>query len=68
MSDLDCIYPSYDEPNKEEFWVKIQNMVPMGKRVDGVEGSDALHKAAAKASDVQRFVLIDGDNMPIPNF
>ena len=31
MSDLDCIYPGYDEPKKEEFWVKIQNMVPMGE-------------------------------------
>ena len=51
MSDLDCIYPSYDESKKEEFWVKIQNMVPWAKRVDGVEGSDAPHKAAAKASD-----------------
>ena len=68
MSDLDCIYPSYDESKKEEFWVKIQNMVPWAKRVDGVEGSDAPHKAAAKASDIQRFVLIDGDNMPIRIF
>ena len=28
VADLDCIYPSYDESKKEEFWVKIQNMVP----------------------------------------
>ena len=68
VADLDCIYLSYDEPKKEEFWAKIQNMVPWAKRVDGVHGSDAAHKAAANASDTERFVLIDGDNMPYPEF
>jgi len=36
--------------------------------VDGVKGSDAAHKAAADASDTDRFVLIDGDNIPDPEF
>ena len=64
VADLDCIYLSYDEPQKEEFWLKIKNMVPWAKRVDGVKGSDAAHKAAGVASDTERFILIDGDNMP----
>ena len=68
VADLDCIYLSYDEPQKEEFWVKIQNIVPWAKRVDGVQGSDAAHKAAAEASDTERFILIDGDNLPYPEF
>ena len=68
VADLDCIYLTYDEPKKEEFWIKIQNMVPWAKRVDGVKGSDAAHKAAADASDTDRFVLIDGDNLPDPEF
>lgn len=68
IADLDCIYLSYDEPKKEEFWIQIQNMVPWAKRVDGVKGSDAAHKAAAAASDTDRFVLIDGDNIPDPEF
>ena len=68
VADLDCVYLSYDEPRKEEFWVKIQNMVPWAKRVDSVQGSDAAHKAAAAASDTERFILIDGDNMPYPAF
>lgn len=68
VADLDVIYLSYDEPQKEEFWVKIRNMVPWAKRVDGVHGSDAAHKAAAAASDTERFILIDGDNMPDPKF
>jgi hypothetical protein len=68
VADLDCIYLSYDEPQKEEFWLKIKNMVPWAKRVDGVKGSDAAHKAAAEASDTERFILIDGDNMPEEKF
>jgi hypothetical protein len=68
VADLDCIYLSYDEPQKEEFWVKVKNMVPWAKRVDGVKGSDAAHKAAAEASDTDRFILIDGDNLPDPAF
>jgi hypothetical protein len=43
-------------------------MVPWAKRVDGVKGSDAAHKAAADASDTDRFILIDGDNVPDPDF
>jgi hypothetical protein len=68
IADLDCIYLSYDEPEKEEFWVKIRNMVPWAKRIDGVKGSDAAHKAAAAASETERFVLIDGDNLPDEKF
>jgi hypothetical protein len=68
IADLDCIYLSYDEANREEHWVKIKNMVPWAQRVDGVKGSDAAHKAAAELSNTERFVLIDGDNLPNPVF
>jgi hypothetical protein len=68
IADLDCIYLSYDEPEREEFWVKIKNMIPWAKRVGGVKGSDAAHKAAAAASDTERFILIDGDNLPDEKF
>jgi len=68
VADLDCIYLSYDEPQREEFWVRIRNMIPWARRVDGVKGSDAAHKAAAEASDTERFILIDGDNLPDERF
>ena len=68
IADLDCIYLTYDEPQREEFWVRIKNMIPWARRVDGVQGSDAAHKAAAEASTTERFVLIDGDNMPDESF
>jgi len=68
IADLDCIYLTYDEPEREEFWVKIRNMIPWAQRVDGVKGSDAAHKAAADASTTERFILIDGDNLPDEQF
>ena len=68
VADLSIIYLSYDEPQKEEFWLKIKNMVPWAVRVDGVKGSDAAHKAAGEASTTERFILIDGDNMPDEDF
>jgi hypothetical protein len=68
IADLDCIFLTYDEPKKEEFWINLHNVCPWAKRVDGVKGSDAAHKAAAAASDTDRFVLIDGDNIPESGF
>ena len=68
VAELDCVYLSYDEPNKEENWAQIKNMVPWANRVDGIKGSDAAHKAAADAAITDRFILIDGDNIPDDNF
>ena len=68
IADLDCIYLTYDEPQKEEFWVKIRNMIPWAKRVDGVKGSDACHKAAAKLAETDRFITIDADNIVREDF
>lgn len=64
IADLDVVFLTYDEANKEDSWIDIQNMIPWAVRVDGVKGSDAAHKAAAAASATDRFILIDGDNVP----
>ena len=68
VADCSVIFLSYDEPAKEEFWLRIKNMCPWAVRVDGVKGSDAAHKAAGEASDTPRFFLIDGDNLPEESF
>lgn len=68
VADLDVIFLTYDEPKKDEYWIKLKNMVPWAQRVDGVTGSDAAHKAAAGASSTDRFVVVDGDNIPDPEF
>ena len=68
VSELDCVFLSYDEPNADENWAYLRSIAPWAKRVHGVEGSDAAHKAAAAASNTERFILIDGDNYPDPEF
>jgi hypothetical protein len=60
--DYDIIYLSYDEPNAEENYADLCSKVPWAKRVHGVEGSDAAHKACAELSETERFITIDGDN------
>ena len=63
VSDLDFVYISYEEPNKEENWADLVNKVPWAKRVDGVEGFDSAHKAAAEVAETQFFISVDGDNV-----
>jgi len=63
VSDLDFVYISYAEPNKEENWADLKNKVPHAKRVDGVKGFDSAHKAAADMAETQFFISVDGDNI-----
>jgi len=60
--DLETFYISYDEPNREENWARISLMLPHAKRMHGVKGFEAAHKACANASTTDRFMTIDGDN------
>ncbi len=63
ISDLDFVYISYMEPNKEENWADLKNKVPWAKRVDGVKGFDSAHKAAADLAETDFFISVDGDNI-----
>ena len=66
--DYDIIYLSYDEPNAEKNYADLCSKIPWAKRVHGVEGSDAAHKACAELSETDRFITIDGDNIINPQF
>lgn len=61
--DYDIIYLSYDEPNAEKNYADLVKKVPWAKRVHGVKGSDAAHKACAELSETDRFITVDGDNI-----
>jgi hypothetical protein len=63
VSDLDFVYISFKEPNKEENWADLKNKVPWAKRVDGVVGFDSAHKAAAELAETDFFISVDGDNV-----
>ena len=66
--DCDIIYLSYDEPNAEKNYADLLTKVPWAKRIHGVEGSDAAHKACAALSDTEYFVTVDADNIIDPQF
>ena len=63
VSDIDFVFISYNEPNKEENYADLVNKVPWAKRVDGVDGFDSAHKAAADLADTDFFISVDGDNI-----
>jgi len=63
ISDLDFVYISFREPNKEQNWADLKNKVPWAKRVDGVVGFDSAHKAAAELAETDFFISVDGDNI-----
>lgn len=68
VTELEIFYISYDEPNAEENWADLLNKVPWAKRVHGVKGFDAAHKACANQSETDRFITVDGDNKVMEDF
>jgi hypothetical protein len=66
--DQDIIFLSYDEPNAEKNYADLLSKVPWAKRVHGVDGSDAAHKACAALSETEYFVTVDADNIVDPKF
>ena len=68
IADTDIVYLSFDEPNAEENYSDLLSKFPWAKRVHGVEGSDAAHKACADIVETNNFVTVDGDNKVSPRF
>ena len=68
IAEQDIVYLSYDEPNAEKNYADLCSKIPWAKRVHGVKGSDAAHKACAALSETEYFVTVDGDNIVDPEF
>ena len=64
----DIIFLSYDEPNAEKNYADLLTKAPWAKRVHGVKGSDAAHKACAALSETEYFITVDADNIVDPKF
>lgn len=63
VAEQDIIFLSYDEPNAEKNYADLCAKVPWAKRVHGVKGSDAAHKACAALSETEYFITVDADNI-----
>jgi len=68
LSEIDCIFLSYDEPNAEKNYADLMSKIPWAQRVHGVKGSDHAHKACAELSQTEHFITVDGDNIVDPEF
>ena len=68
ISDLDFVFISFREPNREYNYARLLDTVPWAKRVDGVVGFDSAHKAAAEIAETEFFISVDGDNVIDPRF
>ncbi len=68
VTNFDIIFISYDEDNANENWADLKKKCPWAKRVHGVYGSDAAHKAAAQVSTTDRFITCDADTIVKPEF
>jgi hypothetical protein len=68
INEFDIVFISYDEPNADENFQDLQEKCPWAKHSQGVEGSDAAHKAAADMAETDRFITIDADNIVRSDF
>ena len=68
ITEFDIFFLSYDEPNAEKHWASLQDHAPWAKRVHGVKGFDAAHRACAQGSDTDWFITVDADNIVRPEF
>lgn len=71
LNDVPVVFLSYDEPNADEHWDKLKNIIRHKNitRVHGVKGFDACHKAAGNAFPWSEYVItVDADNQVDPAF
>lgn len=67
LNRYDIVFLSYDEPNADENYKHLLSLKPKAKRIHGVKGSDAAHKAVAEIAKTDRIIIIDGDNKVSPS-
>lgn len=68
LTEFDLFFISYDEPNAEKNFADLLDKAPWAKRVHGVKGFDAAHRACAEQSDTDWFVTVDADNIVDDSF
>ena len=63
VRELDCIFLSYDEPCADDNYADLLFKCPKAKRIHGIRGFAAAHKAAARASTTEHFITVDADTV-----
>jgi len=58
---LDIFFLSYDEPNADNNWAILSDMVP-ARRVHGIKGIHNAHKKCAQQANTENFYVVDADS------
>ncbi|MBM3299846.1 MAG: hypothetical protein FJY85_07820, partial [Deltaproteobacteria bacterium] len=66
--ELDIVFLSFREPQKEQFWTDLKSLVPWARRVDGVRGFLAAFRRCAEVARTEHFLMIDGDTRLLDSF
>ena len=64
----DIVFISYQEPNADENFAKLQSRFPFVKRVHGVKGIHQAHIEGAKKCFTKMFWIVDGDAIVVDDF
>ena len=68
LEDLPIVFISYNEPQANDNFAWLNEHHFNVQRVDGIKGSDAAHKAAARLIDEEYFATVDADCKVVPWF
>ena len=60
---LDVVFISYDEPNADENWENLLELIPYAIRVHGIKGIPNAHIKAASMVTTSHFFCVDADNI-----
>lgn len=65
----DIVFISYREPNAEENWFLLKDrFFDRAKRIHGVKGIHAAHRAASQMVETDMFYVVDGDAVVSDDF
>jgi CYTH domain-containing protein len=65
---FDVVFMSYEEPNADENYDKLLQIVPHAKRIHGVKGIHNAHIEAAKLCDTNMIWVVDADALIVADF
>lgn len=69
LAACDVVFLSFDEPNAENHFERVREVLPRAMRVHGVRGFDAAHRRAGEVSRSAHVITIDADNVLVdPGF
>ncbi|TYC55699.1 hypothetical protein FMN50_11700 [Rhodobacterales bacterium] len=65
LARCDAVFLSFDEPNADPNYQRVQDIMPRARRVNGIKGFDSPHRKAGEISESPYVITIDADNVLI---